>query len=146
MSNHEHEVATFLTLDGHVFLAPQYNIAFNREENEGGSCPDFVALDLKLREVVVVEVTAAANMNSLFGRIRERETRWYGPIGRKMRELGVVDDSWKPCRFLGFIRKANIDLAKRTFASEADVAFWALENATFLWAYWDQRMQLGLPR
>jgi hypothetical protein len=146
MPNHEHDIATYLTLDGHVFLAPQYNVAYDRELNEGGSCPDFVALDLKLREVVIVEVTAAANIQPLIGRIQQRETRWYSPIRRKMKDVGVVDDGWKPTRFLGFVRSYNLLLARRTFESASDVSFWAIEDATFLWSYWDERMTKGLPR
>jgi len=146
MPNYELDIATYLTLDGHVFLAPQYNVAFDREMNEGGSCPDFVALDLKLREVIIVEVTAAANIQPLIGRIRHRETRWFNPIQRKMMEIGVVDDSWKSTRFLGFIRKSNLLLASRNFEGEADVAFYAIEDATFLWSYWEERIAKGLPR
>lgn len=146
MQDHERDIATYLTLDGHVFLAPQYNVAYDRELDEGGSCPDFVALDLKLRQIIIVEVTTAANITPLIERVRQRETRWYGPIRRKMSEIGVVDDGWKPTRFLGFIRKPNLPLAKKTFEAEADVAFWAIEDATFLWSYWDERMTKGLPR
>jgi hypothetical protein len=65
---------------------------------------------------------------------------------RKIREVGVVDDNWKPTRFLGFVRKPNLLLAKQTFEAEADVAFWAIEEATFLRSYWDERMTKGLPR
>ncbi len=79
MPEHEHDIATFLTLDGHVFLAPQYNVAFDRDLNEGGACPDFVVLDLRRREVIVVEVTYAANLKPLFGRIKQRATSWYTP-------------------------------------------------------------------
>ena len=146
MPGNEHDIATYLTLDGHTFLAPQYNVAYNRELNEGGSCPDFVALDLKRREVIIVEVTAASNLKPLFIRIRERKTRWYKPIWRKMGETGFLDDGWKPMRFLGFIRQANVALAQDTFKSEHDVAFWAIEEATFPWSYWDERMAKGLPR
>ena len=110
MSYYEDSIATYLTLDGHVFLAPQYNVAYDRELNEGGACLDFVALDLKLREVIIVEVTTAANMQPLIGRIEQRETRWYGPIRRKMKEVGVVDDTWKSTRFLGFIRRTNVSI------------------------------------
>ena len=146
MSDHEHDIATYLTLDGHVFLAPQYNVAYDRELNEGGTCPDFVALDLKLREVVIVEVTTAANIQPLIGRIEQRETRWYNPIRRKMKEVGVVDDSWKTTRFLGFVRSQNLSLMRNRFESSSDVSFWAIEDATFLWNYWDDRMTKGLPR
>jgi hypothetical protein len=146
MSDHEHEIATYLTLDGHVFLAPQYNVAYDRELNEGGSCPDFVALDLKAREVIIVEVSSASNMLPLIKRIEEREQQWYNPIRRKMKEVGVVDDSWKPTRFLGFVRRSNLSFARKTFEAAGDVAFWAIEDANFLWDYWDSRMKNGLPR
>ncbi len=53
-----------------------------------------------------------------------------------MREVGVVDDNWKPTRFLGFVRKPNLLLAKQTFEAEADVAFWAIEEATMPEARW----------
>ena len=146
MANHEEDIATFLTLDGHVFLAPQYNIAFDRTLNDGGATPDFVAIDLKLREVVVVEVTAASDPKSLICRVNERQLRWYNPIMRKMKELGVVDESWSAPRFLGFIRRNNLETFRRSFQTSADVAFWAIEDATFLWEYWDTRMKTGLPR
>ena len=146
MLDHENDIATYLTLDGHVFLAPQYNIAYDRELNEGGACPDFVALDLKLREVIVVEVTTAADVQPLIKRIEQRETRWYGPIRRKMKEVGVVDDGWKPTRFLGFVRSDNLPLIRKSFESASDVSFWAIEHATFPWTYWDERMTKGLPR
>jgi hypothetical protein len=143
--DYEQEIATYLTLDGHVFIAPQYNIAFDRDLNEGGSCPDFVALDLKHHEIIVVEVTVAVDLKSLTARIKERQTRWYNSIYRHLMELGIVDDHWK-MRFLGFVRKANLSKAKAPFASEADVAFCAIEEATFLWDYWDRRIRDGLPR
>ena len=146
MSDHEHDIATYLTLDGHVFLAPQYNVAYDRELNEGGACPDFVALDLKLREVVIVEVTTAANIQPLISRIEQREARWYSPIRRKMKEIGVVNDDWKPTRFLGFVRNRNLSFIRKSFESASDVSFWAIEDATFLWSYWDERMTKGLPR
>ena len=146
MPDHEADIATYLTLDGHVFIAPQYNIAYDRDLDEGGSCPDFVALDLKLREVVIVEVTAGADLKPLFGRIKQRETRWYGPIRRKLQEVGAIADDWRPTRFLGFIRHDGLELANRTFSSDADVAFCAIEQATFLWKYWTERIQHGLPR
>jgi len=55
--DHEGDIATFLTLDGKVFIASQFNVAFDKELNEGGSCPDFVTLDFGESEIVVVEIT-----------------------------------------------------------------------------------------
>jgi hypothetical protein len=143
---HELAIATYLTVDGQVFLAPQYNVAFDPTFNEGGSCPDFVALDLKHREVVVVEVSYAANWKPVAERAKQRQGRWYRPIGRKLRELGIIDDSWNGPRFLGFVRRANVEAANASFASEADVIFCAIEDATFPWLYWDERVKNGLPR
>jgi len=146
MPDLEQDIAAFLTLDGHVFLAPQYDVAYNHELDEGGSCPDFVALDMKKREVVVVEISSASNVQFLTERVRDRATRWYKPIKRKMEEAGIVDDSWSPPRFLGFIRQDNLSMARQSFEVDTDVAFWAIEDATFLWKYWDERMAMGLPR
>jgi hypothetical protein len=58
----EADIATYLTIDGQVFIAPQYNIAFEASYQEGGACPDFVALDWRRKHVVIVEVTSAANL------------------------------------------------------------------------------------
>ena len=146
MPDHEHDIATYLTLDGHVFLASQYDAVYDRELNEGGAWPDFVALDLKLREVIIVEVTSAATIQRLVRLIRQRETRWYSPIRRKLEKTGVVDESWKTTRFLGFIRSHNIPRARKRFESASDVSFWAIEDATFPWSYWEDRMTKGLPR
>jgi hypothetical protein len=143
-TGHEQDIATYLTLDGHVFLAPQYNIPFDRELNEGGTCPDFVALDLKTQEVVVVEVTTASNVNPLFSRIEKRSTCWYGPIRRRLEELRIAK-GWQ-LRFLGFVRRASIPAARASFTSAHDVAFCAIEDATFIWDYWDKRIRDGLPR
>ena len=145
MADYEHDIATYLTLDGHVFLAPQYIIAYDCELNEGGSCPDFVALDFKCCEVIIVEVTSATNAQPLIGRIEQRETRWYSPIQRKMKEVGVLDDSWKQIRFLGFVRRHHLLPLRKRFESASDVVFWAIEDATFPWSYWDERMTKGLP-
>ncbi len=49
-------------------------------------------------------------------------------------------------RFLGFIRRPNLLVAKSAFPNENDVAFHAVEDATFAWEYWDSRMKNGLPR
>jgi hypothetical protein len=44
MSDHEHDIATYLTLDGHVFLAPQYNVAYDRDLNDGGALAGYEAM------------------------------------------------------------------------------------------------------
>jgi hypothetical protein len=141
----EADVAVYLTMDGQVFLAPQYNVVFESEHGEGGACADFVALDWRRKHVVIVEVTTAADLEaSLIGRIRERETRWYNPVRRTLKKLSAIDDTWR-VRFLGFVRAANLPRARSACGGSPDVTFHSIEDATFPWLYWDERMKSGLP-
>ena len=142
MDSTEGSIATYLTIDGQVFIAPQFDIKW--EMNEGGSCPDFVALDFSCKEVVVVEVTSAAHWKPLAGRVRDRETRWFSPVRRRLAQSGVTDVEWG-IRFLGFVRITAVDGISAKFVGEADVTFYVIEEATFLWDYWKKRMDFDLP-
>ncbi len=51
-------VELYLTRGGKVFVSPQYDVAYDKNEREGGACPDILALDMKEKEVVVVEVSS----------------------------------------------------------------------------------------
>ena len=142
MDGTESDIATYLTIDGQVFIAPQFDIKW--EMNEGGSCPDFVALDFSCKEVVVVEVTSAADWKPLAKRVQDREIRWFSPVRRRLQQAGVTDANWT-IRFLGFVRSAVLKDVRAQFADEQGVTFHAIEEATFLWVYWDERMASGLP-
>lgn len=120
-------------------------MVFDKDLNEGGACPDFVALDLQRREVVVVEITSASNVQPILNRVAERQARWFSPILRHLTKLGILGEGWQRPRFLGFIRYQNYELAKRRSAAMDDVAFYPIEAATFAWEYWDDRMRDGLP-
>lgn len=146
MCDWESNVATYLTLDGKVFIAPQFAIAYDKDRREGGSCPDFVALDLENKEIIVVEVTANANINTLLKNIRERETRWYQPILRKLEQTAITASFDKTPRFLGFVRKDVLKKAEEAFPSAHDITFVPLEDVAFSWFYWDKRIEGGLPR
>ena len=141
---YESAIAEFLTADGRVFIAPQFEIAFDREHQDGGACPDFVALDFRNRQIVIVEVSSAWNLDALMARIRNRQQQWYGPIRRRLLDLAPIDQSW-PIRFLGFVREERLGYAKRAFIRETDVAFFSIENASFPWVYWQNRLKDGLP-
>ncbi len=142
--DHEAVIATFLTIDGQVFLAPQYNIAFEPEYQDGGACPDFVVLDWRRKHVVIVEVTSSKNLKRLIERVQERDTRWYKPMRRKLANLSIIDDTWR-IRFLGFVRNDNLERAQVVFKDDLDVTFYQIEKASFPWDYWDQRIRDGLP-
>ena len=143
MGDRESDIEEYLTKDGRVFLAPQYNIAFQGNPNLTSRCPDFVALDFGFKHIVIVEVTAAANIDALLEKVVERETWWYGPIRNTILQLGAVNSDWK-IRFLGFIRETEVQRAEKRFAGQRDVAFFPIEEATFNWCY-DTDRKNGLP-
>ena len=127
-----------------MFIVPQYGIQLPGSQSDW-SCPDFVALDFEKREVVVVEVASGADIKSIVTKAQDRERQWFQPLRVKLRADGIVDDSWH-IRFLGFIRKVNLEKARQLIAPAADIAFAAIEDATFSWDYWKDRIGGGLPR
>ena len=66
----EQMVLGYLTKDPYVFVSPQYDIG------KGWSCPDFVKLDFKEREVSVVEVSVAWDVTRLAKKVRDAKTQW----------------------------------------------------------------------
>jgi hypothetical protein len=143
----ESMIEQFLTRSGTVFTCSQYDIQFDRANGDGGSCPDIVALDFSRdpHEVIVVEITAGANVGPIIEKARNRETRWFAPIRRSLTSHGVIDASWN-IRFLCFVREPNVKKARSAFASDADVWFVAIEDAIIPYKYWDSRITYGIPR
>lgn len=135
-------VAFYLTRGGKVFIAPQYSIP-SESPNADWSCPDFVALDFGKREVVLVEVISGANLSPIIAKIRNRQAQWYDRLRTKLTNDKVITSAWG-MRFLGFVRRHNLEKAKATCSGERDVTFFAIEDATFDWEYWTSRAS-GLP-
>jgi hypothetical protein len=140
----EVDIELYLTIDGQVFLAPQYNIAFEPAYGVGGACPDFVALDWRCKNVVIVEVTSAATLGGLKKKVKQRETRWYTPLRATLTKLKVINKGWQ-FRFLGFVRDENLARLEQEFTGDRDVTFFPIEKASFPWLYWDERIKNGLP-
>jgi hypothetical protein len=139
----EQVVATYLTRGGKVFIIPQYAIPDPGSAGDW-SCPDFVALDFERREVVVVEVATGAGLSSIIQKAKDREKQWFAPLRLKLESDGVVS-GWD-IRFLGFVRKDNLEKAQAALAGHDRVTFAAIESATFSWDYWKARVGGGLPR
>lgn len=136
-------IERFLTCGGRVFVSPQYDIPWDAASATGGSCPDFVVIDetREPREVVVVEVTTGDTLGDLFRRIEERETRWFERLRR---------DFGSAVRLLAFVRRDRMAEAEawqaRAGVSRSEVCFHPVEDATFPWIYWKNRVAEGLPR
>jgi hypothetical protein len=109
-----------------------------KKARDGGSCPDIVELDMVCKEVVIVEITAAADLSGLFDKITERQKHWFTPLRRDLESDDIIDSSWK-IRFLGVVRETLVDSANAKFAGATDVHFSALERAAFSFAYWTER-------
>jgi len=136
-------VARYLTAGGRVLIAPQFAINYNPELNEGGSEPDFIAVDLMSKGVAIVEVTVAYNLSNLMERLRNREAGWIAPLRRHF--SSVFGPDWNsPIRVLCFVRKARLEYCDKQ-ALGPDVDFYAIEDASFPWEYWDSRQNVGLP-
>lgn len=138
-------IAVYLTRGGKVFISPQYDKAFDQEAREEGACPDVVALDMEKREVIIVEISNAANLSILYNKVEARKIRWFVPIQRRLQDDRIIDADWQ-FRFLGFVRESVIDNAKARFNSDPDVCFVSLEKASVSFAYWSEREEKGLPR
>lgn len=141
----EQIVATYLTRGGKDFIAPQYSIPALGGKVDW-ACPDFVALDFGVGEVVVVEVATGSRFAGLLGRVAERKARWFDPIQAKLTGDGLAEQARWPIRFLGFVRRDCLADLSRSFTGEQEVAFAAIEDATFPWSYWNDRAVRGLPR
>jgi hypothetical protein len=121
-------VELYPTRGGKVFASHQYDSAY----------PDVVTLDMKCKEVVIIEMTSAADLRGLFDKVTERQKNWFMPIRRSFESDHTIDSSWK-IQFLGVVRETLVDSANAKFAGATDVHFFALEKAAFSFAYWSER-------
>jgi hypothetical protein len=138
-------IELFLTRGGKVFIASQYDIPYDPENADGGTCPDFVALDFGKREILIVEVSGGADIRDLIKRVRDRDKRWFEPLKRRYKEEWNVLSEWN-MRFLGFVREPNLAKLRKIFEGVDRVSFYAIEDATFPYKYWNFRLDNGLPR
>jgi hypothetical protein len=123
----------YQTRGGKVFASHQSD-----KEPRDGSWSETVMLDMERKEVVIVEITSAADLRGLFGEIAERQKHWFTPIRRSLESDRTIDSSWK-IRFLGVVREALVDGANAKFAGATDVHFSALERAAFSFGVWTER-------
>lgn len=138
-------IELFLTCDqsGKVYLAPQYQIDRSPPPGVNPPCPDAVLIDESRtpREVVVIEVTTAANIDKLKKKILNRDSRWFSTLRQRF-DARV--------RMIVFVRgklvKKFTNWAKRNGINSNEVCFYAIEKATFEWIYWEKRRKNGLPR
>jgi hypothetical protein len=121
-------VLTHLTSLEGLFVRPQFDIAWDKDAREGGSCPDFVAIDpIRPGLILIVEVSTAWDLSGLSERFRNRKVNWYDPLGRNLSIWGHV--SGYTFRSIAYVRKD----ASRFICSGEDVERRNLEDIAFPW-------------
>jgi hypothetical protein len=142
MDQYEQAVMEYICGRPDRFLNAQFAIPY--EDKSGGSCPDFLALDFSETTAHVVEVTATADCKGLISRVRERETRWFGPLRKHL--LGLIPPlrGWDLHVTL-FVRDEQVANAERAVLDFPDVSVIPISRALFSWN-WDWLADTGLPR
>lgn len=111
-----------------LFICPQFQI-------KGGYCPDFVALNLRAKEVWIVEVSGKATLSK---RLREKTTdaeKYVAAVKAQLAELAPVWlADWKYSLKV-FVRKD----AKPAIPSARFLEVRFLEDLKFPWHDWDRK-------
>ncbi len=128
-----------ITRDPLIFASRQYNIGGNH------SCPDMVALNLRNKEVWIVEVSTNSAPKDLAHRINDRDEHWIV----KLKEMLIqgnspVDESW---RFIvkAFVKRDAETGLKRMLGGiiPPNVEVHIIEDLGFLWSddwwEWDKK-------
>lgn len=127
-------VMNYLTAQG-LFLSPQFSV---RDGDGEWSCPDFVALDFRVHEIQVVEVTTAYKVAGLVKKIQNREEQWFRRLRPQLVALGIPVSGWRNVVRI-FVRRDRCDYMNSKFASAADVKVEVLEDIAFAWRWpWDE--------
>lgn len=142
MDQYEQAVLDYVCGCPDRFVNLQFTIPY--ADSNGGSCPDFVALDFADKTVYVVEVTAAADTKSIIKRIRERETRWLNPLRSHFGKLNSTFKQWE-YHVTIFVRDDNeVNAVQRITKELSDVSVLSIQKALFSWK-WEWNVDSGVP-
>lgn len=133
MELYENLVMWYLTRNKHVFVSPQYSIM--DDAGREWSCPDFVALNFKEKEVSIVEVSTAFYPDSLAKKVKDRNSQWVDKLKAQLKGYGVIDDNWKGFKVEVFIRKDALVKFKNAIGNAPDVSILILEELGAPWQW-----------
>lgn len=113
-----------------LFISPEYEL-----RGPGGtwSRPDFVALDFRSKQVIIVEVSVAASPRGLLARVRDREKQWYARLEDQLRKGNVIDDSWGAFKVELYTRDQAKAIFERELQGKKDVEICTLEKFGLPW-------------
>lgn len=135
-SNFEYElrVQHFLVENGVTFIAPQFELAYSKELESGGSKPDFVAIRPGQKECFIVEVSVSGNLGGLLDKVNAREKQWYRALRERLTRAGVIENSWSMA-VLVFIREDQIEWFIKHLDGGEDVHVWPIEYVLQHWLW-----------
>lgn len=119
MELYENLVMWYLTRNKYIFISPQYSIL--GDTGKEWSCPDFVALNFKDKEVSIVEVSTAFYPDSLAKKVKDRNSQWIEKLKAQLKGYRVIDDNWK-FKVEVFIRKDAKDKFINAIGNAPDVS------------------------
>ena len=148
MKLYEDMVSEYLTANGLAFVCPQFRADRTPFGEASVAEPDFVVIDFEKKDVAVVEVSAAYNLDVLFQKIRNRHQRWYEPIHHKLLSTNTIRPDWPEVRAIIFIRREWVANGGNGWAEDQipddDVTFVGLEDVAFGYSWYHSRLE-GLP-
>jgi hypothetical protein len=133
----ESAALAYITAPPWRFIHPQFNLPYR--DRQGGSCPDFVALDFKMPMIFIVEVTGSYDLNTLCERVKIRRTRWYEPLQAQLAMVAKPVADWS-LRTAVFVRGDRYKAARAALSEENDVSVIAVEAILRSWAWnWEDK-------
>lgn len=134
----EEIVQSYLTTNGAVLVSPQYEIT---DEHGWNTCPDFLAVDFRTRQVWFVEVTAGSNTNKIEGKASAFKAEIVPRLKSQLATFSIVPDAshWE-FGLWAFVRKDVTDKLRDKITPHVDlVKVEGLESIAFPWIYWEKR-------
>ncbi|MEW6777038.1 MAG: hypothetical protein AB1405_12130 [Bdellovibrionota bacterium] len=133
----EELVMQYLTKNGHAhtFVCPQFSI--KAESGKEWSCPDFVALDFKNRQVKVVEVTINSDPRKTLGKkLKQKDGQWINLLRKQLAPLGISEESGWGFGVLAFVREEYVE----AFAGSDGISVVGIETIAVPWKWdWSER-------
>lgn len=137
MDRFEEAVLEYVSANPDCLLKSQMHLPYNEREKSGGSLPDFVVLNFRLKCVYVVEVTTASNTRGIINKVSERETRWYNAIREYDAAWVELISSWD-YRVCLFLREQMVEKTESKLSDYGDVSVKSLNEILYPWSWkWD---------
>jgi hypothetical protein len=106
-----------------------------KDQDTGGewSCPDFVALDFRRKEVSVVEVSSGYDIGALAEKVKNKELQWLEKLKLQLIRNEVIDGTRWNFSVKIFIRRDRYEAFKNKIGPLDKVHTVPLEDLGFPW-------------